>query len=328
MLEDLLFTTNAVAPIIAMALIGYYLKRIKIITPSGAKEMNKLVFKLFLPVLLFFNIYNIESFSAIRFGYIVFVCVMVLVVFAIGFVAAVLITKDEKKRGALAQASFRSNYAIIGIPLATSVFGSEGGALATLLSAFTIPLFNILAVVVLSIFGQTSKKRVDVKKIALEIASNPLINAILLGVIAVLIRGWLAGAGVNVSAAEATPIYKIVSQLSSVATPLALIVLGANFEFSKISGMKREIISGVLLRCVIAPLIALSMAFIIGGFSGAEYAAFIAVFGTAVAVSSVPMAQEMNSDSVLAGQLVIWTTVVSAFTLFVYIYILRAIGIF
>ena len=328
MLDDLLFTTNAVAPIIAMALIGYYLKRIKIITPAGAKEMNKLVFKLFLPLLLFFNIYNIESFAGIGFGYIAFVCVMVLAVFAVGFVTAVFITKDNKKRGALAQASFRSNYAIIGIPLATSVFGAEGGALATLLSAFTIPLFNILAVVVLCIFSAEGKKRVDFKKIALEIAANPLINAILLGVIAVLIRGWLAGAGVDVSAAEATPIYKIVSQLSSVATPLALIVLGANFEFSKIGSMKREIIAGVTLRCVLAPVIGLSAAFIVGGFSGAEFAAFIAVFGTAVAVSSVPMAQEMNSDSELAGQLVIWTTVCSAFTLFVFIYALRAIGIF
>ncbi|MBQ9071050.1 MAG: AEC family transporter [Clostridia bacterium] len=328
MLDDLLFTLNAVAPIIAMVLIGYVLKRLKFITPFGAKEMNKLVFKLFLPALLFFNVYNIKSFESVNFRYILFVCVIVLLIFGLGIVAAVLTTDNKKRRGAIAQAAFRSNYALIGIPLATSVFGDEGSAYATLLSAFSIPLFNVLAVIILSVFGGGEKRKVNVKKIILGIVKNPLIDAIALGVVALLVRGAFVKYGVSFRLLDITPLYKVLSQVSAVATPLALIVLGANFEFSAIPGMKREIAVGVIMRCVVAPIVGLSIAYLLGGFSGAEFAVFVSVFGTSVAVSSAPMAQEMDSDATLAGQLVVWTTVISAFTLFVFIYLLRVIGIF
>lgn len=331
MLNDLLFTINAVMPIVAMVAVGYFLKKLNIITQSGAKEMNKLVFKLFLPVLLFLNVYNIESFSGIDFWYIGFVCIVVVLVFFLALLLVGFITKDPKKKGAWVQATFRSNYALIGIPLATSIFGASGSALATLLSAFTIPLFNILAVIALGMYSDGEEKKADVKTIVLDIVKNPLIDAIALGGVALLIRALFTNLGIDfrISTAESLKwLYSAASQISKVATPLALIVLGANFEFSAIPSMKKEIISGVVARCVITPIIGLSLAFLIGGFSGAEFAAFVSVFGTSVAVSTVPMAQEMDSDAELAGQLVVWTTVISAITLFVFIYALRIIGIF
>ena len=332
MLDDLLFTTNAVMPIVAMVAIGYFLKRLKIISMAGAKEMNKLVFKLFLPVLLFFNVYKIESSHGINLWYIGFVAVVVLLIFGIAAFTVGFITDDEKKKGAWVQVTFRSNYALIGIPLAKAVGGEMGNALATLLSAFAIPLFNVLAVIAMSIYSGTGK-RINIKKIISDILKNPLIDAIALGGIVLFIRAMLVRAGIDFrlldkDSASLGWLYSLVSQVSSVATPLALIVLGANFEFSAIPGLKKEIITGVVARCVIAPIIGLSLAFLIGGFTSAEIAVFLSVFGTSVAVSSVPMAQEMDSDTELAGQLVVWTTLISALTLFVFIYALKAGGIF
>ena len=331
MLDDLLFTTNAVMPIVAMVAVGYFLKKLNIITRSGAKEMNKLVFKLFLPVLLFLNVYNIESLGGISFWYIGYVSAVVLLVFFLAILCVRFVTDDPKKKGAWIQATFRSNYALIGIPLATSIDKLSGSALATILSAFTIPLFNILAVIALSVYSGKEGKKANVKEIVLDIVKNPLIDAIALGGVALLIRFLLAEAGVDfrISTEPALEwLYSALTQISRVATPLALIVLGANFEFTAISSMKKEIITGVAARCVIAPIIGLSIALLIGEFSRAEFATFVSAFGTSVAVSTVPMAQEMDSDAELAGQLVVWTTVLSAITLFAFIYILKACGIF
>lgn len=331
MLNDLLFTINAVMPIVAMVAVGYFLKKLNIITRAGAKEMNKLVFKLFLPLLLFLNVYNIESISGINFLYVGYVSLIVVLVFVLALLCVGFITDDAKKKGAWVQATFRSNYALIGIPLATSVFGAQGSALATILSAFTIPLFNILAVIALGMYSGKDGKKTRVRDIIIDIVKNPLIDAIALGVVALLVRAMLVKAGIDfrISTEESLKwLYSAATQISKVATPLALIVLGANFEFSAIPSMKKEIISGTLVRCVITPIIGLSIALLIGGFSGAEFAAFVSVFGTSVAVSTVPMAQEMDSDAELAGQLVVWTTVISAFTLFIFIYALRVIGIF
>lgn len=331
MLDDLLFTTNAVMPIIAMVIVGYFLKKIKIITPLGAKEMNKLVFKLFLPTLLFFNVYKIKKISGIGFWYIGFVGIVVVAVFFAALLCVGFITNVPRKKGAWVQATFRSNYALIGIPLATSIANETGSALATLLSAFTIPLFNVLAVIAMSIYSG-DKKKTDVKKMLLDIITNPLIDAIALGGVALLVRYLLLRSGIDFKLLDPNSQYlgwlhSVVTQVANVATPLALIVLGANFEFSSVPGMKKEIISGVLARCVISPIIGLSLALLIGGFTSAEFAAFVSVFGTSVAVSTVPMAQEMDSDAELAGQLVVWTTVISAVTLFVFIYVMKAFGI-
>ena len=327
-MSDLIFTLNAVMPIISLVCIGYILKKIGLITKGGAKEMNKLVFKLFLPVMLFLNVYKLEAVNNIRFGYIFFVCCVVILLFLLSLFCVRFVTDDNRKKGALVQSAFRSNYALIGIPLAISLYGDEGSALASLLSAFTIPLFNILAVIELTAFSKDKGNKTDVKKILLGIVKNPLIDAIFLGLVFLLIRYFFVGAGIEFRLSNISWLYKILSQLSAVASPLALIVLGAEFEFSAIPNLKKEIIFGTVSRCVAAPIIGLSLAFIIGGFTGAEFAAFISVFGTSIAVSTVPMAQEMDSDVSLTGQLVVWTTIVSAFTLFVFIYILRILGVF
>ena len=325
-MDSFIFALNAVAPIILMVVVGYVLKRIGLFSTDFAKQANKLVFRVFLPVMLFLNVYNIDSMSDIGIGYIIYAVSAVLVVIFIAVVLVACFIKEKDRRAPLMQAVFRSNYALIGIPLAQSLFGAPGAAVAALLSAFTIPLFNVVAVICFAVFG--SEEKPNIKKVLVGIAKNPLIWGVGIGVVFMLFKNGLASVGVTTTLADITPLYKLLSYLSSMATPLALLALGAQFEFSAVPELKREIIIGTAARCVIVPALCLGVAYLIGRYSGAHFAAFVALFATPVAVSTVPMTQEMGADTKLAGQLVVWTTLFSSVTIFLFTFILKLIGVF
>ena len=325
-MTSLIFALNAVLPIVVIAVVGYLCKRVGLISVTTAKAMNKIVFRLLLPCMLFLNVYKIESLADFDFGYIWFALVLTLVFFLVGIPLCLLVTGQNRQRGPLLQAIFRSNYALIGIPLATSLYGEEGSIVATLLSAFSIPLYNVLAVICLSVFGDG--ERIDVKKILLGIVKNPLIGSIALGGVCLAVRALLQQSGIAWRLTDLSPVYSVVEQLAATATPVALLALGAEFELSAVPTLKKQILFGTLMRVIAVPTVALLAAYLVGGFTGAHFAAFVALFATPVAVSSVPMAQEMGADSGLAGQLVVWTTIVSAFTIFFFSFLLKAIGIF
>ncbi len=325
-MTDLIFAINATAPIVLMVVVGYFLKRLKMLDGNVARVLNKLVFRVFLPAMLFLNMYKIESLADVDFGFVWYTVIATVVLFCAAFGAVLLFTKENPKRGALLQSVFRANYALVGIPLATSLFGDEGAIAATVLSAFIIPVFNSLAVIGLSIFS--SDKKPSVKKILIGIVKNPLIQAIALGFVALGIRAIFVKVGVAFRLTDLVPVYKTLSNLSSVATPLALLVLGAQFDFAAIPHLKRHIIFGVAARNLIVPVLGIGIAYFIGAFNGAHFATFVAVFCTPVAVSSVPMAQEMDADVSLAGQLVVWSTLFSALSIFLASYVLKLLGIF
>ena len=328
-MNPFLFALNAISPIIIMIALGYFLKKIGLVTPDMAKSLNKLVFRAFLPVMLFLNVYKIENTASFDMLYIGYTMGAVLSVFLIAIPVVILFTKKNEERGVLLQASFRSNHALIGIPLATALFGDEGTIVASLLAAFAVPLFNILAVISLSLFGE-EKKRSSAVKILLGIIKNPLIIAAALGGAVLLIRSALTAVNIDFRLSDIEPLMKVMNYLSDLATPLALIALGAQFEFSFISHKKREIIFGTAMRVILAPALCIGIAyfFLCSNFTGAHFAAFVSVFATPVAVSSVPMAQEMGADSELAGQLVVFTTLVSMLTTFLLTVLFKSLGIF
>ena len=328
-MESFIFAISAVLPLIFMVAIGYVLKRIGMITSDFVRMANKLSFRLFLPAMLFLNVYKIENASNINLGYVFYAFVAVLAVFVIVAPITRFVTVEPGRRGVFLQASFRSNFALVGVPLALALFGERGVAAAALLSSVSIPVFNILAVISLSIFSR-GKNKTSIKKMIVAIAKNPLIIATLLGLACVLLRGPLFAVGVGIRLSDITVIYKVVEYLSQMATPLALIVLGAQFEFSKVGQMKREIVLGTLIRVLIVPIIALGIAYVFfrDVFAPEQFAALVSLFATPVAVSTVPMAQEMDGDTVLAGQLVVWTTLLSAFTIVAISFFFRFVGIF
>ena len=328
-MESLVFAINSVAPIIILVALGYFLKKSKIIGKEFTVSGNRFIFKILFPVMLFTNVYKIENIKGFSFGYIAFAAVMCFIVFLAAIFSSGFITRDGKKRGALIQGIFRSNYALIGIPVASSLFGTEGVAAAAVLSAFIIPLLNILAVTELLTFCGNGKKA-EVKKILLGIAKNPLIDGVVAGFLVLLIREIFVANEISFRLFDIVPIAKTADYLSSITTPISLIILGADFEFSAIASLKKEIFFGTVMRCAAVPVFCLGTAFLLFGdnFSGAQFAAIAALFTAPVAVSSVPMAQEMGADTTLAGQLVIWTTVFSAISIFVASFLLKTAGIF
>ena len=327
-MDSFLFALGAVSPIILMVVIGYFIKRVGLMSKEHAKAANKLVFRVFLPATLFLNVYKIQNLAEVEFGYIAYALIVILALFLIALPVSFLVTKKRDRQGPFVQVAFRSNYALVGLPLAGSLFGAEGMMVATLLSAAAIPLFNVLAVISLSLF-RGGEQKPSVKKILLGIAKNPLILSIATGLVFLGIRAIFEAQEIAFRLTDIAPVYTVLEYLSDLSTPLALLVLGAQFEFSAVKELRREIIAGTVARTVVAPLVGVGVAYLFfkNVFTGAHFAAFVALFATPVAVSSLPMAQEMENDAALAGQYVVWTTLVSALSIFLASFLLRAAGV-
>ncbi|MDE5546390.1 MAG: AEC family transporter [Anaeroplasmataceae bacterium] len=328
-MENLLFTLNAILPIILPILLGYFLKRIHFFKEGFLPEANKLVFKILIPILLFSNLY-LADLTEINWAFVGFSAAAILVLFLIGLVI-VLFIPDRKQKGVILQASFRSNYAIIGIPLATMLGGAQAGAEASVVAAVSVPLFNMLAVIALSIYDHDENTKISVKNILFKIITNPLIIGVAAGLVVCGINMGINAAGGDVSNFlndYMAFIPSTITSLGKVATPLALIVLGGRFEFKAVKALWKQLTLSVTLRLVITPAIFLVIAYFLGFKGSTQFAILISLFATPIAVSSAPMAAQMGQDEELAGQIVVWTSALSAFSLFAIIMICAAIGIF
>ena len=208
---------------------------------------------------------------------------------------------------------------------------------AAVISAFTIPVFNIMGVIALTVFMDDSKELFqNIKNIVINVFKNPLIIGVLLGGVCLAIRTWQVNAFGNVVFSlerDTKFLYSAISSLKSLTTPLALIVLGGQFEFSAIRGLLKDITVGTVWRIIIAPLLGVGGAVLLSTYTNIlscgpnEYPALIALFGSPVAVSSAVMADSMGSDGQLAGQLLVWSSVCSIMTIFITVCILMACGL-
>lgn len=311
-MQSLQLSFNAVAPIFILLILGYITRRLKMADKKTFDNINKLIFNIFLPVLLFYNIYKTESFSIFDMKLIIFVLVTILCIFILGYPLVLLLSKDDRKRGVILQAMFRSNYAILGIPLVGYICGDKDSGLASLLVAFIIPAFNVLAVVSLERFRGG---RVSIKKTLFGIMKNPLIISCILGMVFLL-------SGIKLPSV----VEKSVKDISSVASPLAIFVLGASFTFSSLKGYVRELCISVSLRLVVVPLLAVAAAILLG-FRGEALACILIVFGAPVAVSSFAMTQQMGGDDTLAGHIVVISSAFCLVTLFIGIFLLSRFGL-
>lgn len=352
MLDIFLTTFNAVVPIILLILLGYALKRFKIFDADFFKTGNKFVFRVCLPCMLFINVYdNMHSFADIRWDVVLYSVVVICIIFGLGLLTAVLTTKRSDRRGVILQCTFRSNFAIIGLPLVERLGGDT--ALAGIISAFSIPVFNILAVIALSVFVGKREEAVQleitdssdmksvkrgrgVKNILLNIVKNPLIIGVAVGLLFVAVREIeraICGGEVPFAFNKQLKfLYIAVSDIKAIASPLALIVLGGQFEFSAVKGMTREIVVGTVWRIIIAPLIGIGCAVLLSltpviSFGEDVYPTLLALFATPVAVSSAIMAGEMKNDDKLATQYVVWTSLGSIVTIFITVFMLMSFGL-
>lgn len=302
---------SVVCPLFLMMALGYGLKKLGLFHERLLNEINSLCFKVFLPLLLFINVYQSNAFEVFQFRLVIFSVVSVLASFVMVLVAILFLEKNNKKRGVLVQAIFRSNFILFGLSMIISLYGNAFVGTTALLIAFIIPIFNVLSVVALEVFSEGT---VNHQKIWMGIIKNPLIIASVLAFIFVLV-------GIKLPKILEVTILDI----SKVATPLSFIVLGGSFRFSRISANIKQLFIGVTGRLLFVPMVFLSLA-IFMGFRGEALGALLALFASPTAVSSYVMAQQMNGDDELAGQLVAFTSLVSIGTMFMWISFLNLGG--
>lgn len=326
---------NAVLPIVLLILFGNLLRKVGFLNDNFVKVGNKLVFTVGLTCSLFVNVYNIDDFSSISWGFILFVYAVTLLLFILGYVTAVATTNVMERRGVILQCTFRCNFAIIGLSLATALGGDNAAALASLVSAFILPVFNILGVVALSLFvHQDGSKKFNWKPVLLGIVKNPMVMGAFAGLVCIFLREtqkWIFGSTVFTVKGNLPFVFTAINNIKVMTTPLALLITGAQFKFSAVKGMFKEIAVGTMLRIVVAPALGIVAALILGHYGlipcgTGEIATLIALFGAPAAVSSVVMAGQMGSDQQLATQHLVWSTIGSVLTIFATVCILMATG--
>ena len=318
MLDNLIFSLNATIPIFLMMVIGYFLKRIGLIDEKGAGTINRLVFRLFLPAMLFKDIAE-QNFSEVWDNkFVLFCSVSTFLSIMIALVLARFFCKDKSGVGEYVQASYRSATATLGIAFMTNIYSSVSMMALTIVGA--VPIYNIAAVLLLSLTAPSDadqeKKSTSVliKETAFNLITNPIILSIALGIIWSLLK------------LPMFPIlHKPVTYLASVASPLALIGLGASFEFSDLKDSLREVISININKLFLFSLLFLPLAVKLG-FRDEKIVAALIMLGSATTSSSFIMAKNMGHKGVISGSAVMTTTLFSAFTLTFWLFILKTMG--
>ena len=335
-LHILVTAANAVLPIVLLILLGYWLRQKNFLSAEFIKTGNKLVFNVCLPCSLFVNVIDISGFDVIQWDIVLYCVVMVFVICLLGLGIALMTTKRSDRRGAIAQSVFRSNMAIIGLSLAAALGGDEAVAMTSVVSAFTVALFNVLAVMILSAFSENAdKQKMNIGKLLMNIAKNPLILGIVFGMVSLLVRSLqtkLFGEPIFLLRRDLKFVYTALSNLKSIASPFALIVMGGQFTFSAVKGLWKEILAGTLGRILAAPMLGIGLAVVLSNLGilhcdPSVYPALIALFGSPTAVSSAIMAGQMGADEQLATQLVVWTSIGSIFTVFLTVVALMSMGL-
>lgn len=211
------------------------------------------------------------------------------------------------------QGMYRSNLAIIGLPLATVLVpGADMGPVA-MLAAIIVPLFNVLAVITLTAFRG---ERLPAGRLIKMVATNPLILGSAVGLV-FLGTGWRLP----------TALESAVHQVAAMTSPFMLFLLGAFFRFSGLRRYRRDLIEVCLVRLFLMPALLLTAAFLIG-IRGVGFAGLISVFASATAIASFTMTQQMGGDAELAGDIVVSTSALCIVTMFAWSVLFKALGAF
>ena len=306
---DLIFSANVVVPIFLLILLGYFLTRIKLWDENFLNIANQVCFKCLLPVLLFYNVATANIFEVFNLKLIIYVCLCACILCGILFLIVPLFIKDKKRRGVMIQGTFRSNFLLFGVPLGLSIGGNEGAVLAAVVASFYVPVINMLSVISLYVFSESENK--SIKSALLGIVKNPLIIGGVSGLIFSLIRNSI---GFEIPTMIDTTLFNI----KSAATPIAFMILGGDLKFKNMLRNIKVSSLSVLGKVVLIPAMMLTVSALLG-FDKLEMAILIAVFATPNAVSSYAMARNYEADYELAGEIITLGTMLSIFTMFVFI---------
>lgn len=304
---------NAVIPIFLIMALGCLARRLGAINRADVPKLNRLLFRYFMPVMLFYNIYTSDLSSAVQPKLLIFAAVGVFVEYLLAFGYVMLTEKDSAKRGVKIQGIYRSNFVIIGLPLATALVpGADVGPVVVLI-AVVVPMFNAIAVITLEMFNGNRPKPLH---ILADVCKNPLILGTVVGIALRLLNIELPAA-----------LLSTIKQIGAATNPMMLFMLGAFFQWGGIHKYIKDLIEVCLGRLVVMPGIFLTAAYFLG-IRGIAFAGMIAIFGSATAIASFTMVQQMGGDDELAGDIVVATSALCCFTMFAWSLIFKSLGVF
>ena len=308
-----MISANAVLPMCLIMALGYGTRRLGWIRREEISAINKIAFRIFLPCLLYYNVYCSDlsgSFDPLLMAYAVG---GVLLTFGLALGYTLLSEKLPERRSVMIQGMFRSNYVIMGIPVATALLGAGELGTVSILIAVVVPLFNMLAVVVLEVFRGQRPKPLHVLG---QIVKNPLVIASALGILTL-------AAGIRLPHI----LEQTIQNVSAIASPLQLFLLGAFFQFSGLKTYRRELVTVSAAKLIVSPGLFLGLGALLG-FRDAAFVSLLGVFASPTAVNSFTMAQQMGGDAELAGDIVVVTSAVSMLTMFLWIFLFKSLGMF
>ena len=313
-MENLIFSLNATIPIFLMMLLGMLFRKLGWMDEVFAVKMNKFVFLVPLPVLLFEQLATVDFSEVWDIKFILFCFVVTAISITISTLIS-LLWKDRSVKGEFIQATYRSSAALLGIAFIQNIYGTAG--MAPLMIIGSVPLYNIMAVVVLSVFkpGNNSFDKALVKKTLKGIATNPIIIGIVAGFV------WSA-----LKLPMPSILHKTVSSIGATATPMGLMSMGATFEMKKATSKMKPTLVAVFMKLVGFCAIFLPMAALLG-FRNEEMIAILVMLGSATTVSCFVMARNMGHEGTLSSGVIMMTTLLSAFTLTMWLDVLRSFGL-
>lgn len=313
-MENLIFSLNATVPIFLLMMLGLFFRKIGWIDEAFASKMNKFVFIVPLPALLFEDLATVDFAEVWDMKFVLF-CFCATLVSIAAAAAVSFLWKDRTIQGEFIQASYRSSAALLGIAFIQNIYGNAG--MAPLMIIGSVPLYNVMAVVVLSFF-QPERKKLD-RQVWIDTLKGIVTNPIILGIIAGLFWSALR--------LPMPPILeKTVSNIGAVATPMGLMAMGAAFDIRKAFGKARPAIAASVMKLVGFAAVFLPLAVWLG-FRREQLVAILIMLGSATTVSCYVMARNMGHEGVLTSSTVMLTTMCSAFTVTGWLYILRSLGL-
>ena len=313
MLDNFLIAVQAVIPLFGLIAVGLVVRKLRLLTDLELVHVNKMVFTIFFFVMLFYNVYTAKIGEMLRPYLLGFALAALAVIYLLSFGFVCLTEKDNWRRGAMIQAMYRSNFVLMGIPMAANLCGDENIAVTTVMMTIIVPIYNVLGVVTLEIFRGG---KIQPLKVIFSVFKNPMVmGAILAGVFLLL--------GIKIPKAFMRPL----AQITAATTPMALIILGASFKLGTITKSLRQLVTCIVTRLLVIPGVVLFAA-MQAGFRDIEFITLIAIFATPCAVAGYAMAQQMDSDADLAGNCVVFTSACSSITIFSWIFIFKTLGMF
>ena len=314
-MSNFLFSINVTIPIFLVMVIGYFLRRIGMLNENFVSVCDKFNFKVTLPFLVFKDLANVDIVSVWDTKYVLFCALATSAGFFGSWIIAKVFLKDKSLRGAFTQASFRSSAAVMGLAFIQNIYGES--AMGSLMIIGAVPLYNIYSVLVLTFEGESEDGKRDTSKIkqaGINILKNPIIIAIVLGVIIALLGNPLPEL-----------INSTVESVAKMATPLALIGLGAGFEGRKALKKIKPTLGAAFIKLIGQAAIFIPIAAALG-FTGEKMVALAVMLAGPATPSCYIMAKNMNNDGVLTASIVVATTLLASVTLTGWIFLLRTVG--